>query len=177
MDDFNLPHSQKEKEFLDMYQQYADAIFRHCYFRVYNKDLAEDLTQETFIKTWEYITKGKEIKNIKAFLYKVAVNLIIDNSRKKQALAFDHLKENEVSVRLYNTESNIIDNFEIKEIIKTLDDLDEKYRQVIVMRYIDQLSPPEIADVLEISTNAVSVKINYAMKKLRQIIKTKYHEL
>ena len=176
MDDFNLPHGQKEKEFLDAYQQYADAIYRHCYFRVYNKDLAEDLTQETFIKTWKYITEGKEIKNIKSFLYRVAVNLIIDNSRKKQALAFDQLKENEVSVRLYSTESAMIDSFEIKEVIKTLDELDATHRQVIVMRYINQLSPQEIADVLEISANAVSVKINYAMKKLREIIKKKYHE-
>jgi len=176
MDGFNLSHSKKEKEFLDAYQQYADAIYRHCYFRVYNKDLAEDLTQETFIKTWKYITEGKEIKNTKAFLYRVALNLIIDNSRKKQVLAFDQVKENEASVRLYSMEGSIIDRFEVQEIIKILDDLDEKYRQVIIMRYINQLSPPEIADILEISTNAVSVKINYAIKKIREIIKIKYHE-
>ncbi len=176
MEDFNAKKHHKEKEFLDAYQQYADAIYRHCYFRVYNKDLAEDLTQETFIKTWKYITEGKEVKSIKAFLYRVALNLIIDHSRKKTALAFDDMKEKEVSVRLHSIENSMIDDFEIKEIVATLDDLDEKYRQVITMRYIDQLSPPEIAKILGISTNAVSVKINYAMKKLREIIKTKYHE-
>ena len=176
MNDPNLARGKKEKEFLDAYQQYADAIYRHCYFRVYNKDLAEDLTQETFIKTWKYITEGKEIKNTKAFLYRVALNLIIDNSRKKQVLAFDQVKENEASVRLYSMEGSIIERFEVQEIIKILDDLDEKYRQVIIMRYINQLSPPEIADILEISTNAVSVKINYAIKKIREIIKIKYHE-
>ena len=63
MNDFDLPHGEKEKEFLDAYQQYADAIYRHCFFRVYNRDLAQDLTQETFIKTWKYISEGKEIKN------------------------------------------------------------------------------------------------------------------
>ena len=71
-----MPTDKKEQEFLDAYKQYADSIYRHCYFRVYNKELAEDLTQETFIKTWKYIAQGKEIKNIKAFLYRVAVNLI-----------------------------------------------------------------------------------------------------
>src|SRR3989344_4019088 len=165
-----------EKEFLDAYEQHSDAIYRHCYFRVYNKDLAEDLTQETFIKTWKYVTEGKESKNIKAFLYRVAVNLIIDHSRKKVTLVMDDLKEKEASLRLYSMESSMIDNFETKEIIAMLDVLDEKYRQVIVMRYIDQLSPPEIADVLKISTNAVSVKLNYALKKLREVIKEKYHE-
>ncbi|MSU54869.1 MAG: RNA polymerase sigma factor [Candidatus Staskawiczbacteria bacterium] len=165
-----------EKEFLDAYQQYADAIYRHCYFRVYDEDLAKDLTQETFIKTWKYIIEGKEIKNLKAFLYRVAVNLIIDHSRKKVTLAMDDLKEKEASMRLHSIESTMSDNFEIKEIVGMLDSLDEKYRQVIVMRYIDELSPPEIADVLKISTNAVSVKLNYALKKLREVIKLKYHE-
>jgi len=79
-----MQQDKREKEFLDAYEKYADAIYRHCYFRVYNKELAEDLTQETFIKTWKYIVEGKEVKNIKSFLYRVAVNLIIDNSRKKK---------------------------------------------------------------------------------------------
>ena len=126
----------KEKEFLDAYHQHADAIYRHCYFRVYNKDLAQDLTQETFIKTWKYIAEGKEIKNIKAFLYRVAVNLVIDNSRKKTTLVLDDVKEKEVSVRLYSMESKLIDSLEAKEITGLLDQLDEKYRQVISLRYI-----------------------------------------
>lgn len=176
MDNFNQSNIQKEQEFSATYEKYADAIYRHCYFRVYSKDLAEDLTQETFIKTWKYIVEGKEIKNIKSFLYRVAINLIIDNSRKKTALVLDDIKEKEASIRLYSMESDMIDNLEAKEVIKMLDDLDDKYRQVIVMRYINQLSPPEIAEILEISTNAVSVKINYAIKKLKKIIKTKYHE-
>lgn len=167
---------QKEKEFSDAYQQYADAIYRYCYFRVYNQDLAKDLTQETFIKTWKYIVEGKEIKNLKAFLYKVAVNLIIDNSRKKKLVALDEMKENKVSIRLHNMESTMIDDFEVKEIVKLLDNLDEKHRQVIVMRYINQLSPPEIAEALDISTNAASVRINYALKKLRLIVKLKHYD-
>jgi len=176
MDGFNLPNSDKEKAFLDAYKQYADSIYRHCYFRVYNQDLAEDLTQETFIKTWKYIADGKEIKNIKAFLYKVALNLIIDNSRKKTTLVFDDIKEKEVSVRLYSMENKIMDNFEAKEIIGVLEQLGEKYRQVIMLRYISELSPVEIADILEESPNAVSVRLNYAIKKLRELIKVKHRE-
>ena len=168
--------NQKEKEFMDAYTQHADAIYRHCYFRVYSEDLAKDLTQETFIKTWKYIIQGKEIKNIKSFLYRVAVNLIIDNSRKKVSVAFDQIKEKEVSIRLYSMESSMLDDLEIKEIIAMVKKLDKKYRDIILMRYIDQLSPSEIAEVLGISTNAASVKLNYALKKLREIIKIKYEQ-
>ncbi len=171
-----FPDSAKEKEFLEAYTLYADSIYRHCYFRVYNKELAEDLTQETFIKTWKYIGEGKEIKNIKAFLYRVAVNLIIDHSRKKTALVLDDIKEKEASLRLYNMETKVVESFEAKEIMGIIDQLDEKYRQVIVLRYINELSPSEIAHILEESPNAVSVRLNYAMKKLKELIRVKYHE-
>ena len=175
MDDANQLNKKKEKEFLDAYNQHADAIYRHCYFRVYNKDLAQDLTQETFIKTWKYIAEGKEIKNIKAFLYRVAVNLIIDHSRKKTALVFDDIKEKEVSMRLYSMEGQMMRGLQAQEVIKIMEDLQEKYRQVITLRYLNDLSPAEIAGVLDISPNAVSVRLNYAIKKLKKIINVKYH--
>ncbi|MFI5205406.1 MAG: RNA polymerase sigma factor [Candidatus Paceibacterales bacterium] len=165
-----------EKDFLAAYEQYAGAIYRHCYFRVFNKDLAEDLTQETFIKTWKYIAEGKKIENIKAFLYRVAVNLIIDNSRKKVTLVFDDVKEKEVSVRLNSIEKDMLDGFELKEVLAIMEELPEKYRDVITFRYINDMSPVEIASVLEESANAVSVRLNYATKKLKELIKVKYHE-
>jgi RNA polymerase sigma-70 factor (ECF subfamily) len=175
MDNHKLLNNKTEKWFLDSYKLHVDAIFRHCYFRVYDKDLAEDLVQETFIKTWKYISLGNEVKNIKPFLYKVATNLIIDNSRKKTTLALDVLKENKVSIRLDNkVEDSLIKSFEAKEILKVVDQLNEKYRQVILFRYVDDLSPGEISDILGESTNAVSVRLNYAIKKLREIINNRY---
>ncbi|MCX6719954.1 MAG: RNA polymerase sigma factor [Candidatus Staskawiczbacteria bacterium] len=162
--------TKKEKEFLEAYEKYADDIYRHCYFRVYNKELAEDITQETFIKTWKYISQGKEIKSIRPFLYRVAVNLIIDNSRKKKELSLD---ERLISIGQEQQET-IFTHFEAGEIIKLLEELSDNQKQVMVMRYVDELMPSEIADILEESSNAVSVRINQATNKLRQIIKEKH---
>lgn len=168
-----FPKSSREKEFLDAYDHYADAIYRHCYFRVYNKELAEDLTQETFIKTWTYLSEGKEIKNIKAFLYKVAINLIIDSSRKKKALSLDDFKEKEVSIRHYNmVEKQIINQAEFASIFKEMDKLEDKYKDIILMRYMQDFSPAEIADILGVSANVVSARLNYAVKKLKKIVKS-----
>ncbi len=162
----------KEKEFLESYEKYSDAIYRHCYFRTYDKELAEDLTQETFIKTWKYIVVGQEIKNLKAFLYKVAVNLIIDNSRKKKAVSLDELGPN-VGVKEKDSIMRLIyDGFEFNKIVKLFDELPDNQRQVMVMRYVDQLLPSEIAEVLGQTANAVSVRISQATNKIRQIIKT-----
>lgn len=167
-----------EKEFLQAYEKYADDIYRHCYFRVYNKQLAEDLTQEAFIKTWKYLADGKEIKNIKSFLYRVAVNLIIDHSRKKKEIYLDDVaqKESQDSIRLNSigAEEKIFNRVEADEIIKLLDELADNQKQVMVMRYVDELLPSEIAEILGESANAVSVRINQATNKLRSLIDKKH---
>ena len=168
----------KEKIFLDAYEKHADDIYRHCYFRVYNKELAEDITQETFIKTWKYILAGQEIKNIKAFLYRVAVNLIIDDSRKKKEIYLDDFskKESKEAIRLYNMEDGMFKKFEFGQIIKLLDELPEHHKQVIVMRFVDDLLPNEIADILEETPNAVSVRISQGIKKLKEINEQRYRQ-
>ena len=51
--------SSKEEEFLRAYEEFADAIFRHCYFRISDREVAKDLTQETFTRTWKYIVDGE----------------------------------------------------------------------------------------------------------------------
>lgn len=167
-----MPENKKDKQFLDAYEEYADGIYRHCYFRVYNKELAEDITQETFIKTWKYIIEGKEIKNMKAFLYRVALNLVIDNSRKKKEVYLEDFEAKELkeSIRLHNMEEGMFKKFEFGEAIKMLDELSENQKQVIIMRYVDDLLPNEIADILQETPNAVSVRISQGISKLKSII-------
>src|SRR5690349_19793406 len=61
-------------QFLQAYDEFADPIFRHCYFRVFRRDRAKELVQETFLRAWEYQLQGKPIENIRAFLYRIANN-------------------------------------------------------------------------------------------------------
>lgn len=85
--------SKVEISFLKAYDDYSQAIFRYCYFRVFDREQARDLVQETFMKTWEYLASGKEVQNLRAFLYKVANNMVIDLSRKKKSLSIEDLAE------------------------------------------------------------------------------------
>ncbi|MBI5466917.1 MAG: RNA polymerase subunit sigma-70, partial [Candidatus Kerfeldbacteria bacterium] len=59
-----------EHEFLRHYEQFADAIFRHCYYRVFDAEQAHDLVQETFLRTWQYLVSGHQIDRIRPFLYR-----------------------------------------------------------------------------------------------------------
>ena len=93
-----------EENFLKTYDKYASSIFRHIFFRVSDKNLAEDLTQETFFKAWRHVVgnKKREIENFKAFFYKIANNLIIDYYRRKSRMPanIDDIPEKELEYLL-----------------------------------------------------------------------------
>src|SRR3989344_5622010 len=107
-----------EQEFLKAYDDLADAIFRHCYFRVSDRDKAKDITQDTFTKTWEYIARGGKVESIKAFLYRVANNLIVDEFRKKKELSLERLADSGFEPESHD-DKNIRTGIEVKEVLKT----------------------------------------------------------
>ncbi|MDP2647951.1 MAG: RNA polymerase sigma factor [Candidatus Yanofskybacteria bacterium] len=164
--------SKNEKEFLDGYDQWSDALFRHCFFRVRDRETAKDIVQETYIKTWHYIQRGHEIENLRAFLYRVANNLIIDWSRKKKESSLDSLMNQGFDVPMYVKDryDAVIEGRHILEIIK---DMDPKYRDAILMRYIDDLTPKEISQVVDESENVISVRIHRGLQQLRKILDEK----
>lgn len=123
------------------------------------------------MKTWQYLNEGNDVENIRAFLYKVANNLIIDNSRKKKEESLDSiLEENPQLEPAYRGDRDIESQILLKEIHEKMKYLEEEERNLITFRYFDDLDPKEIAEVLGISANNVSVKLNRALKKLREYL-------
>lgn len=159
----------REELFLRAYDNYADDIFRHCFFRVRDRELARDLTQETFLRVWRTLVRGVEIREIRPFLYKVALNLIIDHSQKKKAISLDALQEEgfEPGVDTAERQQNFLDG---ARALEKLEELGDKYRDAVYLRYVAGLSPEEIAVSLGESSNVVSVRIHRGLKKLRQLL-------
>jgi len=157
-----------KQTFLEAYDLHADAIYRHCYFRVFSKQRAEDLMQETFTKAWVYLSKGNEVENIRALLYRIATNLMIDESRKKKEDHLDALlQNNQISEPSYAGHQEIETQAILSDIIERMQELPDDERQLLTMRYVDDLDPKEIAEILEITPNNVSVKLNRAIKLLK----------
>lgn len=161
-----------ETEFLEAYEMYADAIFRYCKIQTSDHQLALDLAQDTFTKTWEYLSAGKKVDQIRPFLYKVATNLIIDYRRKKKSYSLDAMLEVETfdikdSVDATERHETIFDATRARDALSTLD---EKYRDVLTLRYIDDLSIKEIAEITGASENATSVKIHRGLEKLKTVL-------
>ena len=67
-----------EKTFLAMYEKEADALFRFVSFRTREREVAVDTVSEAYLRTWRYLSEGKQIDNLRAFLYRTARNIMID---------------------------------------------------------------------------------------------------
>lgn len=158
-----------EQEFLEAYEEYADPIFRHCYFRVFDRERGKDLMQETFMRAWQYLSKGEEVLNMRAFLYRIANNLIIDESRKKREASLDKLQEEGFDPGIDESDK-INGRIEHSRVVHTMKNLDDSYRDILVMRYMNELSPAEIADVTGESPNTISVRIYRGLKQLRSML-------
>lgn len=166
----------QEERFLAAFEDHADALFRHASFRISDRERAKDLVQDAYLKTWGYVVKGNVVEDYKSFLYRTLNNLIIDEYRRKSTDSLDAMLESE-KVTEGAFEDLVIDGREEIEIavdakwVSTLvTEMPEQYQRVVVMRFMDGLSPKEIADILGDNVNAVSVRIHRGIGWLKRRI-------
>ena len=155
--------------FLSAYEEHADALYRYCFFKIHDADLAKDLLQDTFAKTWHYLSSGKKIDNVKAFLYRSVNNQIIDEYRKKKHSSLEALQEERGFDPESPEESSYIERLDGERALKLLEFLPRAYRDAIFMRYVEELTLPEIAEIIGESENTISVRIHRGIKKLREL--------
>lgn len=161
-------------KFESIYNDESDSIFRFCLLRVSNREQALDLTQEVFLRLWQSMLLGKEIVNNKAFLFTVARRLIIDWYRKKKSLSLDKMiseKEDGVYdvVDERTIEDKVIIGIEGRYLLEKINELNDSHRDPLYLRFVEDLSPPEIGQILGVTANTASVRINRALEELRKI--------
>jgi len=162
------------KKFESIYGEESDAIFRFCLLRVSNREQALDITQETFMRFWQSLQQDKKILSNRAFLFTIARRIIIDWYRKKKSLSLDAMMIGEEG-RDYDvidedsTENKLLAGAEGRFLIEKINNLDSSYRDTLYFRFVEDLSPPEIADIMGISVNAASVRINRGIMELKKI--------
>ena len=178
-EEYNQFMAKREKEFRDAFEAHSDELFRHAALRLSDRERAVEITQECFLRTWEYMARGEIIEQYRPFLYRVLNNLIVDEYRRKKPQSLDALLEHEETATalegaLLRDELDIVEEaavqFDAKLALAKLALLPENYRVVIIMRYVDGFSPAEIAGHLGESENAVSVRLHRGVRKLRDLL-------
>ncbi len=157
-----------------LYEHYLEEIYRFLFYKVGNKMIAEDLTEDTFLRTWEHLpsiyAKDQNFSNLRAWLYRIANNLAIDYYRKiKPQLGIDNnIRSNNKSM-----EKIIEDQTESQKLVKTIQKLEPRLQKIIILRFINQLSHQEIASVMKISPTHSRVLQYRALKKMKNYLQLK----
>ncbi len=162
---------QHKKIFSQAYHDYAPRVYRHIYFKVGNRHLAEDFTQETFLRTWKYVIAGeKKIDNLKDFLYSVANNLIIDHYRDKSrsAVSLESAHHNPALVVGPRQIKRIETILSMGIVNKHLAEMKRVRREIIHYRYVDDLSVKEIGRLTNKSPNHISVIIHRSIREIQK---------
>lgn len=162
--------------FAILYDKYVERIYRFIYFKISHKQEAEDLTGDVFLKLWDYLTEEteKEVKSFNGLVYRIARNRVVDCYRdraKKQECVLDD------SVADYIQPSKdlmqgIVEKAESDYLLKIIKTLKQEYQEIILLRFIEELSIAEIAQVVDKKKTAVRVMLHRAMKKLKELVES-----
>jgi RNA polymerase sigma-70 factor (ECF subfamily) len=148
------------------HHDYEKGLNAHAFFKMHDRTTGEDLVQDTFTKTWIYLVKGGKIDVMKAFLYHVLNNLIVDEYRKHKTVSLDALLEKgfEPSVGRSERLFNVLDG---KAALVLIQRLPLTYQKVMRMRYVQDLSLAEMSLITGQSRGTIAVQMHRGLAKLK----------
>jgi RNA polymerase sigma-70 factor (ECF subfamily) len=150
-------------EFQDIYQRYAQDVYRFALYLSGNQSLAEDIASETFVRLWTLDENMIRMLTVKSYLFAIARHLYIDSCR----LASHQVAINpELSEPGASPEMLAIQKSELREVLRLLQEFPEVDRAALLMRAQQGTSYEDIARVLGISLTSVKIKIHRARLRL-----------
>lgn len=142
---------------MDFEEQY-DKVYRYCYMKLQNRQMAEDITQETFLRFLEnesYRDMGKRL----AYLYTIARNLCTDYYRKPQMVPLDE------EIPVESGEEGIVSSVSLKSAVLHLEQWEQ---ELIFLRFVNEISVGDIGKIMNQSRFSVHRRINHILAKLKK---------
>ena len=168
---FKIRTKKDSAAFGELYNLYVEKIYRFVFFKINNKEETEDITSDVFLKVWNYLIENrkKEIGSFTGLIYRIARNSIIDFYRqraKRQECSLD-------SVVLLADDKNyekVEIDIEVEKIMIVVKRMKQEYQEVILHRFVEELTTSEISSILDKSKTNVRVTLHRATKKLQELL-------
>jgi len=170
-----LKHKDKEA-FIKVYDEYVQDLYRFIYFKVGREAEAQDLTSLVFLKAWQHIQNNSlsDSKTLRALVYKIARHAIIDHYRESSSKLEVSLDDEDNPIEIVDESQDLSEDLDRKNNLALLREqlplLKEEYREVIVLRFVNDLSLEEIADVTGKSRGNVRVILHRALASLKEMV-------
>ncbi|HEX7041865.1 MAG TPA: RNA polymerase sigma factor [Patescibacteria group bacterium] len=150
-----------------LYKIYVDKIYRFVFFRVGRKrEITEDIVSDIFLKAWEKLDTFKK-GNFQAWVYMIARNKVIDHYRQNR----EHVSLNEeITEEKINLEDDVLNKLEVERIKDAIKNLTEDQQEVIILKFIEDVSNSEIANIMGKREDAVRALSSRGIKELRKLL-------
>lgn len=175
---YNIQTKQDPEAFAILYDTYIQKIYRFVLLKVTHPTEAEDITSDIFLKTWKYLIdteKSKTVSSFSGLVYTITRNAVIDYYRTRgrqdgQLCWIDSIDPTQEQQFVDNTSAKRIQNkTDATFLLNTLRSMKQEYQDIIIMRYFDELSIAEIAEILDKSRTNIRVTLHRAMHALKRM--------
>ena len=176
--------NKRRKEFEDIAMEHLDSLFSMAIRLVFNKEAAEDLVQETYLKAYRFFDTFQKGTNIKAWLFKILRNTFINKYRKTVNLPSEIFYEDVESVnsnlsyKQENDSAELTDTLETKyndlgnlmedDVKHAIDSLPIEYKEAILLSDVEELSYNDIAEITNVPIGTVKSRLNRGRKLLQK---------
>jgi len=160
-------------KFEDMYQRFFKDVYLFVFSISKDRQIAEDITQETFFKALKEIKNFRGDCSVKSWLCQIAKNLYISQTRKKSMISLEDMDAVPNQISATNIEQEYIQKEDKLSVYKVLHFLDEPYKEIFLLRTLGDLSFKEIADVFHKTESWARVTYHRARLKIQEALEQK----
>lgn len=170
----NIEGEGKKEQFSFIYDKYIEKIYRFVYLKVDGREAAEDITSKVFTSGWDSYRKDENIKNIGAFLYRIARNATIDYYKKR-----DKAKVVQMSVmpeaedQKTDLHEQAILSAETEKVKSAIQNLKKDYQDVLILHYLEDIPVDDVASIMSRPSGTIRVMIHRGLKDLRKELDVK----
>ncbi len=158
------------EEYLNLYK---DDVYRVALYFTKNKDDAEDLTQDAFIRAFTFFHRFRQDTNFKAWILKIMRNIYITQVKKKRTTILHNDEQYHASQTVNDTENIVLDAIRVQKVQQAIDMLPEEFREVIILCELEGHTYEEIAQIIGIPVGTVRSRLHRGRLLLRERLITK----
>jgi RNA polymerase sigma-70 factor, ECF subfamily len=168
----------------ELVRRYRDRLYGFIQQMVRNPPLAEDILQDTFIRLWQHRMSYRTIARFSTWLYTIAANLVRSQMRKQSRVQTVDLEPRESGDRAIElpdggrgVDEIVESRITVEKVRRAMEQLPDEFREVIILREIEELSYEEIVELLNLPLGTVKSRINRARGRLRELLTNEFREL
>lgn len=162
----------REKLLDQLMDQYGQSLLQLAYSYVGNREVAEDLTQEVFVKCYQRMDQYERKSSLKTWLWRIAINHCKDYLRSwhHKHIVISEEQAKQTSSQERAVENQVIQRYEDEQLVKTVMSLPDTYREVIYLYYFEELSMKEISYLTGVNQNTIKTRLKRAKEILKDCL-------